>query len=338
MTRKTGAPKSSSSQNTAEPKTAQLRVRNVLSRIEVLESYINDLTVIPSTSYVGTAVLLALLSKSLTVSRAICELIGSGFPAEAFGLTRTLVELYLTIHYIANKDTEARAKTYVEYFAKVHAEWGEINAKYYPGRKLVEPAFHDEAMKIAEKFKNKHAWTGIGGQTRMMAFEEDTVDISDDGKPFKSDFDYEVIYFWTSHFVHGTVAILSSFGVWHKTIRNCGNDCAITSGRWTTVSECCAFAEVGATLFCGATTLKNIEACVSGLILRRTPLDPSTTWRSAFPSNIRSPRTSNRFRINFSGPSTAVGNTRRRFGVGLDSWNAIPKLNCTFVTSPKTSN
>lgn len=213
MTRKTGSPKSSPSQKTAEPKTAQLRVRDALPRIEVLENYINDLTVIPSTSYVGTAVLLALLSKSLTVSRAICELIESGFPAEAFGLTRTLVELYLTIHYIANKDTEARAKTYVEYFAKVHAEWGEINAKYYPGRKLVEPAFHDEAMKIAEKFKNKHAWTGIGGQTRMMAFEEDTVDIGDDGKPFKSDFDYEVIYFWTSHFVHGTVVALEDHAI-----------------------------------------------------------------------------------------------------------------------------
>ena len=42
----------------------------------------------------------------------------------------------------------------------------------------------------------------------MMAFEEDSVDIGDDGKPFKSEFDYEVIYFWTSHFVHGTVIAL----------------------------------------------------------------------------------------------------------------------------------
>lgn len=193
---------------TKEPKAAALKVSEVLPTIEALEKYLNDLAIIPSTSYIGTAVLLALLSKSLTVARAICVLVETGFPAEALGLTRTLVELYLTVHYIANKDTEKRAMTYVEYFAKVHAEWGEINAKYYPGRKLLESAFHEEAMRVAEKFKSKHAWTGVGGQTRMMAFEEDSVDIGDDGKPFKSEFDYEVIYFWTSHFVHGTVIAL----------------------------------------------------------------------------------------------------------------------------------
>jgi len=196
-----------------ESQAAQLKVSNVLPRIEALEKYVNGLGVIPSTSYVGTAVILALLSKSLTVARAVCVLVATGFPAEAFGLTRTLVELYLTVHYITNKETETRAKTYVEYFAKVHAEWGEINAKYYPGRAVREPAFHDEAMKIAEKFKNKHAWTGVGGQTRMMAMEEDAFDVGDDGKPFRSEFDYEVIYFWTSHFVHGTVIAMEDHAV-----------------------------------------------------------------------------------------------------------------------------
>lgn len=130
-----------------EPRTAQLKVNDVLPRIEALEQYIDKLGVIRSTRYVGSAVLLALLSKSLTVARAVCSLVETGFAAEAFGLTRTLVELYLTVHYITNKDTESRAKTYVEYFARVHAGWGEINAKYYPGRTLKEPAFHDEAMK-----------------------------------------------------------------------------------------------------------------------------------------------------------------------------------------------
>lgn len=193
---------------TKEPESAQLKVSEVLPKIEALERYINELRMIPSTSYLRTAVLLALLSKALTVARAICSLIETGFPAEAFGLSRTLVEIFLTVRYIANRDTETRATTYAEYFARVHAEWGEINAKYYPERKLEEPAFHEEAMKIAEKFKMKHAWTGVGGQTRMMAFEEDTVDVDADGQPFKSEFDYEVIYFWTSHFVHGTVMAL----------------------------------------------------------------------------------------------------------------------------------
>ena len=78
---------------------------------------------------------------------------------------------------------------------------------------MAEPAFHEAAMKIAEKIKNKHAWTGVGGQTRMMAVEEDAFDVGDDGKPFRSEFDYEVIYFWTSHYVHGTIIAMEDHAV-----------------------------------------------------------------------------------------------------------------------------
>jgi hypothetical protein len=186
----------------------KLKTSEVLSRIEALEKYINDLEMIPSTRYRRTAVLLALLSKTLTVCRAICTLVEAGFESEAFGLSRTLVDLFLNVRYIANKDTEKRAVKYVDYHSRVHAVWGEINDKYFPDRKLPEPAFHQEAMRISKRFKSKHAWTGFGGQTKMMALEEDTVDLGDDGKPFKSEFDYEVIYFWASHYVHGTVIAL----------------------------------------------------------------------------------------------------------------------------------
>jgi hypothetical protein len=194
--------------NTGDSKSSQITASEVLLDIEALEQYINDLGVIPCTRYRRTAVLLALLSKVLTVSRAVCRLVEAGFPSEAFGLSRTVVDLFLNVRYIANKDTEKRAKTYVDYYARVHAEWGEINDKYFPDRKLPEPAFHEEAMRIAKEFKSKHAWTGVGGQTRMMALEEDTVELGADGKPFKSEFDYDVVYFWTSHYVHGTVVAL----------------------------------------------------------------------------------------------------------------------------------
>lgn len=189
----TVSPNPAAAATAAEP--AQPKVSEVLPQIERLEQYIDGLEMIPSTRFLRTAVLLAILSKALTVARAICTLVEAGFPAEAFGLSRTLVEIFLTVRYISNKDTEARAKTYAEYFSKVHAEWGELNTKYYPERELKFPAFHEEAIKVAEQFKSKHAWTGVGGQTRMMAFEEDAVELDEKGHPFKSEFDYEVIYF-----------------------------------------------------------------------------------------------------------------------------------------------
>jgi hypothetical protein len=63
-------------------------------------------------------------------------------------------------------------------------------------------------MKIAAKFTSKHQWTGHGGQAKFMALEEDTREVDEHGKPFKSEFDYDVIYFWTSHYVHGTIIAL----------------------------------------------------------------------------------------------------------------------------------
>jgi hypothetical protein len=192
----------------ARPSRTDNKVDEIQQQIAALEEYVDALEMIPATEFFRNVVLLALLSKALTIGRAVCALVDADFPAEAFGLSRTLIDIFLTVRYISNKDTEVRARTYAEYYAKVHAEWGEINDKYYPDRKLKTPAFHEEAMRVAERFTSKHAWTGVGGQTRMMAFEEDTIESDEEGQPFKADFDYEVVYFWTSHYVHATVIAL----------------------------------------------------------------------------------------------------------------------------------
>src|SRR5690349_599783 len=55
---------------------------------------------------------LALYSKAITVAEATIALVRADFPEEAFGLSRTLLELQFTARYIANKDTEARAEQF----------------------------------------------------------------------------------------------------------------------------------------------------------------------------------------------------------------------------------
>lgn len=87
-----------------EAETAQ-----VLPLIEELEKFIDDAGFIPATATYRSTVILALLSKALTVSRASCVLVESGFPEEAFGLTRTLIDIYLVVRYISNQHTESRA-------------------------------------------------------------------------------------------------------------------------------------------------------------------------------------------------------------------------------------
>lgn len=73
-------------------------------------------------------VALALYSKCITVAEATLVLIEAGFGDEAFGMTRTLVDIFLTLRYIANKDTHERAKRYAQFAAKSSALWAEVLA------------------------------------------------------------------------------------------------------------------------------------------------------------------------------------------------------------------
>lgn len=51
---------------------------------------------------------------------------------------------------------------------------------------------------------------GHAGQTKAMALEDDSFEMDANGKPIKNEFDYDVIYWWTSQFVHGTVGSMYS--------------------------------------------------------------------------------------------------------------------------------
>jgi len=183
-----------------------LTTQQILSKIQKLEDYLNDMEMIPATRQYRNWVILALLSKALTVSRAICALVDSGFRAEAFATSRTLIEIFFSVRYISNKDTEARAKTFADYEARVRQEWQTIIMKFYPNKPLSEIQLDDEVLEKAKEFKSKAHWTGYGGQAKLMALEEDPLDLDAQGQPEKSEFDYDALYFWTSQFVHATIA------------------------------------------------------------------------------------------------------------------------------------
>src|SRR6185312_12552374 len=70
-------------------------------------------------------VLLGLLSKGLAVCKAVCVLVQNDLAGEAFGLSRTLLEIALISRYIINRPSnvkmEIRATRYVHYYAKVYS-------------------------------------------------------------------------------------------------------------------------------------------------------------------------------------------------------------------------
>jgi Family of unknown function (DUF5677) len=94
--------------------------KEILQFLQKLEDSINDAGYIPATALYRSKVLLGLVSKVLTTSRAVCCLVDAGFHGEAFGLSRTLTEIFLSVRYITNDQTEARAGLYADQQIRVH--------------------------------------------------------------------------------------------------------------------------------------------------------------------------------------------------------------------------
>ncbi len=127
------------------------------------------------------AVVLAILSKSIRVGEAICLLVEHDFHSEAFGLSRTMLELALFARHISNADSWKRSETFVKYFAKDHEGWTKLMAKYYPSNVPNFHRDHAKMLEIAKQFQDPHKWSGKS--VRDLAMEVDTFEVLPDGSP-----------------------------------------------------------------------------------------------------------------------------------------------------------
>ncbi len=132
----------------------------------------------------------------------MCALVDAGFYGEAFGLSRTLIDIFLTVRYISNKDTERRAKECVEYIAKTQEELIRLSHKHFP-TKADHPKLGEKFSELAKAYKSAHRWTGA--RIREMALGPDSYEVDSLGSPTVHDFDYEFVYWQTSQFVHATI-------------------------------------------------------------------------------------------------------------------------------------
>lgn len=185
-------------------------IRKVRAFLRALRNFVNKQEVWHRRNTYVDLLILALLSKAIRVGEAVCTLVAAGFADEAFGLGRTLIDIALTVRYITNGDSFARSRRYAEFFGKDHEQWAKLAQKYYPGRQLRVGPHHAKMLELAKKYRSPHQWTGLGDQTRAMAMEDDVVEMDSSGNPVRWEFDYEVVYKWTSHFVHSTVSSLDA--------------------------------------------------------------------------------------------------------------------------------
>ena len=184
--------------------------------IDEVTDYVDKLNYYPSIDTLRGIVIWALVSKSIVVGKATCALVEQGFHEEAFGLTRTLVDLMFTVRYITNKDTkvtEERAAKFADFMAKDVEAWMTHVSRFFPQHDLSDVPNREQLLEKAKAFKHPHNWTGRPDQTKMMAMVGDDWENDSSGNPLKCEFDYELMYKLTSHYVHPTVVALKSHAI-----------------------------------------------------------------------------------------------------------------------------
>jgi len=156
-----------------------------------------------------TTVALALYSKCITVAEATLLLVDADFGDEAFGMTRTLLDIFFTLRYITNQDTDNRARMFWRFLAKDIEGWGIAIKQFWPHNVQHARSIPAHVLSAAATYKSPHRWSGR--PIVDMALEPDTVEIDPaTGRPLVYDFAYRVIYRWTSHYVHPTIAALEN--------------------------------------------------------------------------------------------------------------------------------
>lgn len=180
-------------------------VEHVRKFLSYAKRLVNDAWYYPPSYGYRYIVALALYSKCITVGEATLVLLDAGFSDEAFGMTRTLLDIFITLRYVVNNDTDNRAQRYAEFSAKDSEEWAKVVMDYWPN--MAKP-LDARTRRLAATFPNPHRWSGKSA--KEMLYEPDTLEVDPaTGKPtVLHHFYYRASYRWTSHYVHPTISAL----------------------------------------------------------------------------------------------------------------------------------
>lgn len=122
---------------------------------------------------------MTLFSKSLALARSTVCLVQGGFDEEAFGASRTLLELALNLRYITNgRNPEARAKRFVDFVAKIKMDWGRKSVEQFsfPASEIRKDLATYKKFRSLERKFPKNNWkieewgtSGRGGPQKEAA-------------------------------------------------------------------------------------------------------------------------------------------------------------------------
>ena len=103
--------------------------------IRKIQTFFDNTQIYPRRRVLLDNVVLAHVSKGIKVAQGVLCLIDAGLPEEAFGLSRTLVEVAFNLRFITNRYSKRRAKRFVDYDARWKMEQIRRAVKHFPGGK-----------------------------------------------------------------------------------------------------------------------------------------------------------------------------------------------------------
>jgi Family of unknown function (DUF5677) len=183
----------------------------VSDAIRHLQAEIDDTVFCPREGFPAEKTLLAVTSKALRSSLAVCLLVKTGFYGEAFGLTRSVLEAFFIVKYIMAKDTDARARSYLAFRDTYAYNQDQIRQKYFPHEKRPDWLTQEMLDKTKILFPNTRHWEPA--YNMAAEYFNHPADINPKtGKGFQALADYDGMYEATSHHVHvGALASMANF-------------------------------------------------------------------------------------------------------------------------------
>jgi len=183
---------------------ATTSARQLREAIAVEEIYVATGVATSSVSYEH-------LTKAFQVHEAVLILCRAGYGSEAIALSRTLLEMYITLRWITNQDQSKRAEEFAFFVAKRKEYAAKTFAKYQPGSLVAANAvaFVENTYKqYADKYASWVFWSNKPNNLRQLAEEKETL-ISGLSPPNDDALMlYELFYSHASDYVHVTALAL----------------------------------------------------------------------------------------------------------------------------------
>jgi Family of unknown function (DUF5677) len=147
-----------------------------------------------------------LFRRATTTATAIARLTRSGYGADALGLTRSLIDDWLVVRWITNKETEVRGTLFFDFWAKQLERVSDLSEQYGPEDQEIVPL----TATVEERAAQFKKWSTLGPTAKQMEEEEEVLDPGSTMQ-FARGWTYDVLFFLTSCYIHPT-----AIGVRHR--------------------------------------------------------------------------------------------------------------------------